>query len=280
MTPLNSIPRLISRKTRLDYALGHPLTTVGTVAASLGAMVFWLILAGYGIGLLDLMGRHWSEDFYAAKVESSAIVRLWTGEPTPLITALFEFEGKTYRAVGYGDGADKADLGSEISVNFPVGLPHKAKVAGFQQFPIGLGSLARITVVLLAPGLFISLLGLILGLRQLRLLNFGRAGTVKVKRSVPLPRPLKGSRLVQWMSRKQVAPNSFWSLVDGEPEDSQALFGGSRLMGAILVPETMEEQLDETKAFEDPKKARRRRRWGNVLLALVQLSILGLFLWT
>lgn len=280
MKSINTVPRRIAGKTQLDYALGHPLTLLGAIATSLGAMVFWLILAGYGIALPDLLGRQWSEDFYTAKVESSNTVRLWTGEPAPQMTALFEYQGKTYRATGYGVGSDKVELGSSVSVHIAGENPHRTRIAGFQEHPIDLDSLARITAVLLAPGLILGFLGLVLGFRQLRVLKTGIARTVTAKRRLPLPRPLKGSYLVQWTGGTEHLPENFWSVVFGEAKKSQALLGGSRWIGALLACPTMEQQLEESQCFEDPNKGRRRRRWGVLLLVLIQLFIGALFLGT
>lgn len=259
-------PRSLAPRTRWSLLLGHPLGLLGLVTLALGSMVVWLLIAGYGIGFQAVRSGWGPVQKVEARVSRLGEVQLWTGEKTRVAVASFG-EGGT--AVGYLPG----ELQLDQSVTALVTPSGAAWIEGLPRFPMALATLGRIAAFFLAPGLFLSVWGWLLALGQTRLLGQGEIETVRARRRLPLPRPLKGSSMVQWGQ----GDRSFWALVHDEEQEKSALMVGSK---GVIVEAILPEYDSDSETLQGVSRGTRARAILSVLLLVGQVAVLGLFLLT
>ncbi len=278
---LSPPPRCLSLRTRAALILGHPLALLGALCFTLGALVVWFLIAGYGLGFSQIRSLKQASQTLPGIVETSERLRIWTGEPIHQITARFEVGGKSFRAAGFRPDDVTVSPGAAIGVVVPTGMPHEAWVQGYQKFPVQIVFLLKITIGLLSPGCLLLLWGLLLGFRQRRLAENGVAVTAERVRKWALPRPMISYDVERWSyTDKNGKMHRVWAFGrEMKPADfmlvSPQRFGGAMPQNRLLP----NHEVVDAKV-EGVSVARRRMSLAVCLLFSLQGLMIFLFLWT
>lgn len=260
-------PRTLTRATRWGLLLGHTLSLAGVMTLGLGSLVVWLLVAGYNLNFSDLRVGLAGTTTQSGEVKTVTQRRLWTGEPVTVVTASY---GDSQVAQGYGPSQLK--IGDLVEVVVPP-APAVAWLKGLQRFPVALGTLARLTLFFLTPGLLLVVLGLLYGRRHCLLLRDGEERQVRADKRLPLPRPYKGSYWTRWEAGEQ----SFWAIIHQDSQETTALTAPSS--GAILEVLLPRLSIEEERLSGLSRSQIFRAGLAFVLLSLQALP-LGLFLLT
>ncbi len=273
MDSLSPPPRSFPTAQERAILLGHPAVVTGMLALAVASTLVWLFVAAYGISFSSLRSVFSNREKLPARVESSQQVTLLTGEAAHRTCALFFYQGKTWRAAAYGETS--LSPGQEATVVMPAASPAQAWILGLQKFPLRLSGLAQIAVLAFLPGLILTLWGLRGSFGQRRLLREGVIVSGQRLRHLGLPRPLSDRYLDRY---ELVDPagrtRRVWSVGPEGPAETSLLVSPRSWRGATVVSHLLPMGGVATST------ARRLCAWVVLLIALIQLLVLGLFLLT
>lgn len=242
------------------------------LGTGLASTLLWLFVAAYGLNFSALRPLWGGRERLPARVESTGQFTLLTGENARRTCALFSYQGKVWRAAAYGETS--LAPGQETSVLVPSAQPESAWIEGLQKFPVQLTGIARMAMVVFSPGLLLCLWGLLAGRRQEGLLRQGAEVMGHRVRHLSLPRPLSDRFLDQFeLVAADGSRRRMWSVGPNGPPETRLLVAPGRWRGAVVISHLLPQN-------GQVATIRRAGAWLVIGLALAQLGVLSLFLWT
>ena len=274
-------PRRLSQRTRSALNFGHPLALLGALCFTLGTLVVWFLIAGYGLGFTQIRSLARASQILPGVVESSERLRLWTGEPIHKVAARFEVGAESYQALGFRSEEVTLSVGDAVGVVVPSGSPREAWVQGYQKFPIRTDLLLTITAGLVSPGLIILSLGLLLGVRQSLLAQNGLAIPGERLSKWALPRPMVSYDLERWTYLDQMGrARRVWAFGAEMTPANVLLVSSRRIGGAMPINRLLPSYETVEGSIEGVSVSRRRMSLAVCFLFSVQTLMVFLFLWT
>ena len=277
---LGAPPREVPAWESRALAFGHPLSLAGALALALAASLLWLFVAAYGLGFTALLKLAQPRLRLPAIARDTVTGRLPTGETTTVTTAAFVYQGQSYVVHSYSLASAPAP-GAQVTVLAPRSSPEHGWIEGGQKFPLRLSALLKIAGVTLAPGAVLALAGLLVGLRQRRLLRHGVLVEARRVRQVGLARPFSDLSLDCYRVADPAGrSHTFWSVGADVPERTQALVSPRGWRGAVLPDRLLPNLGQRQGVVAGTGKGRRLSAWVVLLLTLGQAFLVLLFLLT
>ena len=276
MSRLPAAPRRLSRVDLWTLRLGSWSLFLGLSMATLVSLLGWTLVAAYGVKFSSLRHLLKAHEVVVGRVESSALDRLWSGEPVFRTTALFQLDSSTHRAVGYGVPNPPLAQGQQVDILLDKDEPGFAWIHGLDPYPIRLSLLLKGGLVGLTPGLILILTGLAQGRRESRLVQTGACVTGRRGRHLSLPRPFSSLYLSRYYTNGEFF--STWS-VGPDVGDTPELLWASKGKPAVVAHLFPRLQIDRD-SVSGLSYTRRFRFISVIGLGLVQAVLLLGFLLT